>query len=62
MHGAGWVVAAVGAVAALPRGTTEQRKVERGFIEDGFNLYGLRQYVTNFNECLDVILDRVGES
>ena len=51
-----------GAVAALPRGTTEQRKVERGFIEDGFNLYGLRQYVTNFNECLDVILDRVGES
>ena len=29
-----------------------------GFIEDGFNLYGLRQYVSNFNECLDVILVR----
>jgi len=35
-------------------------EVDRGYIEDGFNLYGLRQLVSNFTECLDVILDRTG--
>lgn len=35
-------------------------KVERSYIEDGFNLYGLRQYVQNFSDCLDLILDRIG--
>lgn len=35
-------------------------KVERSYIEDGFNLYGLRQYVANFSDCLDLILDRIG--
>mmetsp|Transcript_51683 Transcript_51683/g.75636 ORF Transcript_51683/g.75636 Transcript_51683/m.75636 type:complete len:271 (-) Transcript_51683:494-1306(-) len=35
-------------------------EVDRGYIEDGFNLYGLRQLVPHFSECLDIILDRIG--
>lgn len=35
-------------------------EVERSYIEDGFNLYGLRSYVSNFSDCLDLILDRIG--
>jgi hypothetical protein len=35
-------------------------KVERSYIEDGFNLYGLRACVSNFSDCLDLILDRIG--
>ena len=36
-------------------------QVERSYIEDGFNLYGLRTFFPgNFQECLDLILDRVG--
>ncbi|CAM9688963.1 unnamed protein product [Choristocarpus tenellus] len=35
-------------------------EVERGYIEDGFNLYGLRHFVPGINQCLDVILDRIG--
>lgn len=35
-------------------------EVDRSYIEDGFNLYGLRHWVPNINESLDVILDRVG--
>jgi len=35
-------------------------EVERSYIEDGFNLYGLRQCVQNFSDCLDLILDRIG--
>jgi Casein kinase II regulatory subunit len=35
-------------------------EVERTYIEDGFNLYGLRVCVSNFNDCLDLILDRIG--
>jgi len=35
-------------------------KVERSYIEDGFNLYGLRACVANFSDCLDLILDRIG--
>lgn len=35
-------------------------EVERSYIEDGFNLYGLRAYVSNFSDCLDLILDRIG--
>lgn len=35
-------------------------EVERSFIEDGFNLYGLRASVNNFSDCLDLILDRIG--
>ena len=35
-------------------------EVERSYIEDGFNLYGLRAFVTNFSDCLDLILDRIG--
>ncbi|CAN0084151.1 unnamed protein product [Phaeothamnion confervicola] len=34
-------------------------EVDRSYIEDGFNLYGLRQYVHNINDCLDIILDRL---
>ena len=30
------------------------------YIEDGFNLYGLRACVSNFSDCLDLILDRIG--
>ena len=36
-------------------------QVDRSYIEDGFNLYGLRNMVPNFQACLDVILDRLGE-
>lgn len=35
-------------------------EVERSYIEDGFNLYGLRGCVANFSDCLDLILDRIG--
>lgn len=35
-------------------------EVERSYIEDGFNLYGLRASVNNFSDCLDLILDRIG--
>lgn len=35
-------------------------EVERSYIEDGFNLYGLRTSVSNFSDCLDLILDRIG--
>jgi Casein kinase II regulatory subunit len=35
-------------------------EVERSYIEDGFNLYGLRACVSNFSDCLDLILDRFG--
>mmetsp|Transcript_35525 Transcript_35525/g.54631 ORF Transcript_35525/g.54631 Transcript_35525/m.54631 type:complete len:353 (-) Transcript_35525:340-1398(-) len=35
-------------------------EVERTYIEDGFNLYGLRACVSNFSDCLDLILDRIG--
>ena len=35
-------------------------EVERSYIEDGFNLYGLRTAVPNFSDCLDLILDRHG--
>ena len=35
-------------------------QVERSYIQDGFNLYGLRTYVSSFQFCLDMILDRVG--
>mmetsp|Transcript_1169 Transcript_1169/g.2930 ORF Transcript_1169/g.2930 Transcript_1169/m.2930 type:complete len:303 (+) Transcript_1169:200-1108(+) len=33
-------------------------QVDRNYIEDGFNLYGLKGVVDNFGDCLDVILDR----
>lgn len=36
-------------------------EVDRSYIEDGFNLFGLRHWVPNINDCLDVILDRVRE-
>lgn len=36
-------------------------EVERSYIEDGFNLYGLRHWVPSINDSLDVILDRVCE-
>ena len=35
-------------------------EVERSYIEDGFNLYGLRACVSNFSDCMDLILDRIG--
>jgi len=35
-------------------------EVERSYIIDGFNLYGLRSFVSNFSDCLDLILDRIG--
>mmetsp|Transcript_12856 Transcript_12856/g.28002 ORF Transcript_12856/g.28002 Transcript_12856/m.28002 type:complete len:368 (-) Transcript_12856:1581-2684(-) len=35
-------------------------QVERSYIEDSFNLYGLRACVSNFSDCLDLILDRIG--
>jgi len=35
-------------------------EVERTYIEDGFNLYGLRTCVSSFSDCLDLILDRIG--
>ena len=37
-------------------------EVERSYIEDGFNLYGLRACVSNFSDCLDLILDRNASS
>lgn len=37
-------------------------EVERSYIEDGFNLYGLRHWVPSINDSLDIILDRECES
>lgn len=34
-------------------------EIERSYIEDGFNLYGLRAYISNFSDSLDLILDLV---
>lgn len=37
-------------------------EVEKGFIEDSFNLFGLKHYVSkDFNKVLDTILDRLGK-
>ena len=33
-------------------------EVHRAYIEDSFNLYGLRQIIPHYAACLDVILDR----
>lgn len=35
-------------------------EVDRSYIEDGFNLYGLKHHFANFQGCLDIILDRTG--
>eukprot|EP00949_MAST-11_sp_MAST-11-sp1_P001725 g1725.t1 len=32
-------------------------EVDRGYIEDTFNLYGLRQEIPHFKSCLNIILD-----
>ena len=32
-------------------------QVDREFVEDNFNLYGLRALVPHYNEALDMILD-----
>ena len=34
--------------------------MDKAYIEDGFNLYGLRNMVPNFQDTLDFILDRLG--
>ncbi|KAG5190048.1 casein kinase II, regulatory subunit [Tribonema minus] len=33
-------------------------EVDRSYIEDSFNLYGLRHHFPNFQECLNIILDK----
>lgn len=43
------------------RGPVMLCEVDRSYIEDGFNLYGLRHHFANFQGCLDIILDRTGE-
>ncbi|CAM9450086.1 unnamed protein product, partial [Scytosiphon promiscuus] len=46
--------------AAVSKGYFEGMlcEVDRSYIEDGFNLYGLRHHFANFQGCLDIILDR----
>mmetsp|Transcript_30652 Transcript_30652/g.68736 ORF Transcript_30652/g.68736 Transcript_30652/m.68736 type:complete len:379 (+) Transcript_30652:171-1307(+) len=34
-------------------------EVDKSYIEDGFNLYGLRNMVTNYQEALNIILDNL---
>ncbi|CAM9615014.1 unnamed protein product [Chrysoparadoxa australica] len=34
-------------------------EVDRGYIQDGFNLFGLRHQFEHYQECLDLILDKV---
>jgi hypothetical protein len=36
--------------------------VDRGYIEDAFNLYGLKEEVPNYNRAMALILDRSGMS
>lgn len=37
-------------------------EVDRAFIEDSFNLFGLKQMVSaDFNQALEIILDRAGK-
>lgn len=37
-------------------------RIDKAYIEDSFNLYGLKQYFNeDFNELLEVILDRSGK-
>jgi casein kinase II subunit beta len=33
-------------------------EVERSFIEDSFNLFGLKPYIKDYSKALDIILDR----
>lgn len=36
-------------------------EIEKAYIEDSFNLYGLKQYLPkDYSKALDVILDRLG--
>ena len=35
-------------------------EVERSYIEDNFNLYGLREVIPNYRDCLNIILDKSG--
>ncbi|KAH9252986.1 hypothetical protein BASA81_009142 [Batrachochytrium salamandrivorans] len=39
-------------------GNTFMCEVDRRFIDDNFNLYGLRETVAHFKTCLDIIMDR----
>ena len=32
-------------------------KVSKDYIEDAFNLYGIRQYIPNFTECYELMMD-----
>ena len=35
--------------------------VDKSFIEDSFNLFGLKQYIPkDYNKALDIILDKLG--
>ena len=35
--------------------------MDRAYIEDAFNLYGLKEEVPNYNRALALILDKSGE-
>ncbi|CAM9890411.1 unnamed protein product, partial [Ectocarpus sp. 8 AP-2014] len=37
-------------------------EIDRGYIEDAFNLYGLRHFVPRINDSLDLILDRTAQN
>jgi hypothetical protein len=38
-----------------------QSQVDRSFIEDSFNLYGLKNMVNHYQSCMDLLLDRESE-
>ena len=38
-----------------------QSQVDRSFIEDSFNLYGLKNMVNHYQACMDLLLDRESE-
>jgi casein kinase II subunit beta len=36
-------------------------EIDKGFIEDSFNLFGLKQYLPkDYSKALDIILDKIG--
>ena len=55
------LVRAGGQAGGQPTQAVMLCEVDRSYIEDGFNLYGLRHHFANFQGCLDIILDRTGE-
>ena len=45
----------------FPPGHSHFCEVDRAYIEDAFNLFGLKEYVPEYTTALDLILDKIGK-